>query len=168
VALVGIAGSGKSAVARRLADELGGSCISLDASIAESTGRSIAELFAAEGEARFREREAEALARAVSNGPAVIDCGGGVVLDPRNRALLKNRCMAIWLEVAPAEALRRIGDQVATRPLLVSGPAEAALTRQLAERSAYYEEVASWRVRTDGHEVGEVALDICRHLEDRA
>jgi shikimate kinase len=168
IALVGIAGSGKSAVARRLASRLGGTCVSLDARIMEAAGHSIAELFAREGESAFREREVSALATAVSEGPAVIDCGGGVVVEARNRAVLKQRCRTVWLEISAEEALRRIGSGVEARPLLAVDQPQTALERQLEDRADYYKEVALWRVPTGGRNPGEVVGDILQRIEGSA
>ncbi len=138
--------------------------MSLDARVAEAAGCSITELFAREGESAFRAHEADALARAVDDSPAVIDCGGGVVLDPRNRALLKERCRTVWLEVSPAEALCRMGSQAASRPLLAGVTPSVLLDRQLQVRGPLYEEVATWRIATGSREVEAVVGEIVQRL----
>src|SRR2546428_7633249 len=88
IALIGIMGAGKSAVARLLGERLGTVVADLDAMIEAEEGSSVAELFERAGEGYFRARESELLARALSAGARVLACGGGVVLDPARRAML--------------------------------------------------------------------------------
>lgn len=148
LALVGLMGAGKSAVARILGERLGVTVADLDAYLEAAEGRPIAELFEREGEAYFRRREGEVLRQALAAGAQVIACGGGVVLDPAHRALLRERCEVVWLEVSPAEAARRVGAG-AGRPLLAGSPAQARLESLLAERGPLYAEVAHRRVDTE-------------------
>jgi shikimate kinase len=163
IALVGLMGSGKSAVAATLAARLGGEAVDLDAEVAAAAGRTIAEIFAAEGEAGFRRRESERLRAALELAPAVLACGGGLVLDPRHRAWLKSACRVVWLEVAPAEAARRLGEG-SGRPLLGDGPVEARLQTLLAERAPLYAEVAELRVGTGGRTPAQVAERVLEGL----
>jgi shikimate kinase len=159
IALVGLMGAGKSAVARVLGGRLAVAVADLDAYIEAAEGCSIAELFEREGEAWFRRREGEVLRQALDAGVRVIACGGGVVLDPRHRRDLRERCHVVWLMVAPEEALRRIGSPRG-RPLL-AGPAPAErLAALLAERAPLYAEVAHDRVATGGRTVEQVADDV--------
>src|SRR5512138_1935352 len=87
--LVGFMGAGKSSVGRVVAGLLGAEFVDLDARIESAAGRSIAEIFASEGEGVFRGMEREAVREAVSVPGRVIAAGGGAFLDPGNRALLK-------------------------------------------------------------------------------
>jgi len=147
IALVGLMGAGKSAVARILGERLGVTVADLDAWLEAEEARSIAELFEHEGEAYFRRREGQVLRQALDAGARVIACGGGVVLDPVHRALLHERCEVWWLEVSPRDAARRVGNP-AGRPLLRGAPPEARLATLLAERAPLYAEVAQHRVDT--------------------
>ena len=104
VYLVGMPGSGKSTVGAELAGRLGVPFIDLDDEIARDDGRGITEIFAAEGEAGFRAREAKALVGASTHDPAVIACGGGVVLEPANRITLRSSGTCVFLDV-PLEVL---------------------------------------------------------------
>jgi shikimate kinase len=156
LALVGLMGAGKSAVTRILGERLGVAVADLDAFIEAEEGCPIAELFEREGEAYFRRREGEVLRQALEAGARVIACGGGVVLDPAHRALLRDRCRVVWLEVSPPEAARRIGDADG-RPLLAGAPPESRLTALLAARGPRYAEVAHRRVATDGRTAEQVA-----------
>ncbi|MDO8629388.1 MAG: type I 3-dehydroquinate dehydratase, partial [Phycisphaerales bacterium] len=105
VALVGFRGSGKTTVGRTLAEFLGGDCIDTDDLIVKAAGRTIADIFADEGEAGFRQREAEVIRWVVATPPAVLSVGGGAVLDERNVQALRSVAAIVWL-TAPASVLR--------------------------------------------------------------
>ncbi|OGF09383.1 MAG: hypothetical protein A2W00_14850 [Candidatus Eisenbacteria bacterium RBG_16_71_46] len=150
IALVGLMGAGKSAVARVLGERLGAVTADLDAMLEAEEGGTVAELFARAGEPWFRRREAELLEQALAAGARVLACGGGVVLDPGSRVRLRERCRVVWLEVAPDEAARRVGAGAASRPLLAGADPRARLEALLAERAALYAEVAEFRMPTDG------------------
>lgn len=177
IALVGMMGAGKSAVARLLGERLGASVADLDSMIEAVEGRSIRELFERSGEAWFRRREGELLAQVLNQGVRVIACGGGIVTDPDRRRLLRERCAVVWLEVSPAEAARRLARKSApstgsatpataadSRPLLAGAEPEARLRELLAQREAHYAEVAQVRVATGGREPTQVADDVLRAL----
>ena len=166
IALIGLMGAGKSAVARVLGERLGVSVADLDGMIEAVEGSSVAELFERAGEAWFRRRESELLAEALRSGVRVVACGGGVVLDAERRRLLRERCRVVWLEASPETAASRIaaggGDGAGaaaanTRPLLAGRPARERLAQLLAERSPLYAEAAHARVATDGKSPEQVA-----------
>jgi shikimate kinase len=159
LALVGLMGAGKSAVARILGERLGAAVADLDAFIEAAEGSSIDQLFEREGEAYFRRREGEVLRQALDVGARVIACGGGVVLDPDHRTLLHDRCRVVWLEVSPAEAARRVGFGTG-RPLLARAPTLPRLAELLGARGPLYAQVAHQRVETDGRSPDEVADEI--------
>jgi len=160
LALVGIMGAGKSVVARILGERLGTVVADLDAMIEAEEGSTVAELFERAGEAHFRRRESELLAEALAAGARVVACGGGVVLDPARRALLRERCRVVWLEVSPAEAARRVGEDGTDRPLLRGHDPAAELASLLAVRAPLYAEVAAVRVPTDGRTPDQVAAEV--------
>src|SRR5262245_3650554 len=134
LALVGLMGAGKSAVARILGERLGAAVADLDAFVEAAEGCPITELFEREGETYFRRREGEVLRQALDAGARVIACGGGVVLDPGHRSLLRERCRVVWLEVSPAEAARRVGSK-SGRPLLAGGSPPGRLAELLQARA---------------------------------
>ena len=146
LALVGYMGSGKSTVGRALAGELGWEFVDLDAAIVERAGLSIPGIFDASGESHFRDLERQELAYAISEPrQRVVSCGGGVVIDPRNRSLLKQvPTVFLWEDVSVLfNRTRGPG-----RPL--SGTSFEDFSRRYAERLPYYSEVASLRVEPAG------------------
>jgi len=163
IALIGLMGAGKSAVARILGERLGVSIADLDGMIEAVEGFSVAELFERAGEAWFRRRESELLAEAIRSGVQVVACGGGVVLDPERRKLLRERCRVVWLETTPETAAARLaagdgsGVGVQARPLLAGGPARERLAQLLEERAPLYAEAAHVRVATEGRSPEQVA-----------
>lgn len=164
IALVGLMGAGKSAVARVLGERLGAAAADLDSMIEAIEGLSVAEIFARSGEAWFRRREGELLDQAIRSGVRVLACGGGSVLDPSRRQALRERCRVVWLQVSPAEAARRVAAEPDQRPLLAGAEPVARLTALLAEREALYAEVAEVRVPTDGRTSEQVAEDVLAAL----
>lgn len=166
IALIGLMGSGKTAVARALAERLGRRAVALDEEIERAAGAPVAELFAREGEAAFRLRETAALRAALDRGAAIIDGGGGLVLDPENRALLRARCRVVWLEVAPGEAAHRMAAPGPRRPLIEGSEPAARLAAILAARTDAYAATAHVRVPTGGRDVAAVADAVLRVLEE--
>jgi shikimate kinase len=114
LALTGMMGSGKSATARELARLTGRQVYSVDAEVVRRSGKSIAALFAEDGEARFRELEREVVA-AIPEG-AIADLGGGAFCQPANAERLLAAGRVVFLEVSAVEASRRIGPRH-SRPL---------------------------------------------------
>lgn len=172
LALVGLMGAGKSAVARVLGERLGASVADLDEMIEAVEGCTIAELFERSGEAWFRRREGELLSQVLNLGVRVIACGGGIVVDADRRRELRERCTVVWLVVSPAEAARRVQaaspDPARVRPLLAGGDPGERLAHVLAGREALYAGVAHVRVATDGRTAAQVADDVLRAVEARA
>ena len=99
VYLVGMPGSGKSTVGPELARRLDVPFLELDAEIERAAGKGVTEIFEQDGEPRFRELEAAALKDAAALDPSVISCGGGVVLEPANRVILRASGEVVFLSV---------------------------------------------------------------------
>jgi shikimate kinase len=156
VLLIGFMGSGKSTVGRLVADRMGRPFVDLDREIESSEGRDIAGIFAEKGEGAFRAAESEAIRSLGSMEPSVVACGGGVVLDEANRAMVKGSGTAVYLQVSAEEALSRIGN-TADRPLL-SGAGPGAAAELLRSREALYEATADVTVAT-GHRTPEQVAD---------
>ncbi|MDR7539066.1 MAG: 3-dehydroquinate synthase [Armatimonadota bacterium] len=139
VILVGMPGSGKTHVGRLLAGRLGWTFVDTDALVEQRTGRSIQEIFSAQGEEAFRTAERAAVREAVRVRPAVIATGGGVLAERRNREALRNSGMLVYLRADPPILLDRISRDGVARPLLAGDP-EGRLRALLAARAPLYEQ----------------------------
>lgn len=164
LALVGLSGSGKSTLAPMLASRLGGfTAVDLDRVVEARFGCSVADVFAQQGEATFRDAESEALGAALDGPPAVVATGGGVILDPGNRRLLAARATVVWLRAHPSQLNQRLAGTSEARPLL-DGDAEFALTRLSEERAALYAQVADLTVDVDGVDPRDLADELAASL----
>jgi len=147
VALVGLSGSGKTTVGRALAAALRAPFVDLDEIIEETYGASVPDIFSRRGEAGFRALETEALTRVASRpGAMVLSAGGGVVLRPENRELLRRGFTVVWLDATPAILADRLKG-VHNRPLLGEDPAHD-LMQMFEEREMFYAEVAHHRLES--------------------
>lgn len=142
VVLVGLMGSGKTTVGRKLARLLGVTFVDADVEIEARTGRSVADWFAGPGEAAFRRTEADLLASMLAEpAPVVIGAGGGVVVTTQARAALAGPDVHVaYLHAEPAFLASRARAKP-HRPLLAGDPVEV-LTRLYTERDAWYRQVA--------------------------
>ena len=159
ITLIGYRGSGKSTVAEALAARLGWDWIDADAAIEEAAGRTIREIFDAEGEAGFRRRERQTLAALLGRDRLVVAAGGGAVLDSQTRSDMKSAGPVVWLQASlPVLAKRIAGDPTtaARRPNLAGGGTEE-IARLLAEREPLYRDCASHSVFTDALTTAEIA-----------
>ena len=125
VALIGMPSCGKTTIGRALADRLGKRFVDLDEEIVRAAGRSIPDLFAAEGEDSFRAREAEQTACFAREGRQVLSCGGGVVKRPENLRALRQNGVVLFID-RPLDALTVGGG----RPLSTSAEALKAMEAQ--------------------------------------
>jgi shikimate kinase len=143
VALVGMMGSGKTTVGRRTAKLLGRPFVDADEAFIPRYGRTVAEVFAADGEAGFRRLEAELLVELLDvSTPLVLACGGGVVTTEGNRRrLCRPDVHVVWLRADPAFLASRALAKP-DRPLLAGDDQRSVLERLHGERAGWYEEVA--------------------------
>jgi shikimate kinase len=166
VVLVGLPGAGKSTTGRRLAKILALPFADSDHIIEAREGHTIAELFAARGEAACRDLEVAVIAEALDEFTGVLSLGGGAVMrDETRAALAASGAPVVYLRAALQELSERIGDG-RTRPLLVENP-QARLAGLAAQRSAVLDAVATFTVDTDGRTPGQVAATIAARLHDR-
>lgn len=147
VVLVGMMGCGKSAIGKRLAENLRLTFVDSDALIVEAAGRSIPEIFADEGESGFRRRERQVLKRLRTVDHHVIATGGGAVIAPENRQILRSLGYVVWLTASLETLLFRIS-QNRERPLMQTADPRERLRELLDQRSAWYKEVADIVVDT--------------------
>jgi shikimate kinase len=161
-------GAGKSSVGRALAARLGVAFVDADRAIEEEAGRTLPEIFAAEGEAGFRRRERAAIER-LGGRAAVVALGGGAMAQPGVPERLAGSGPVVWLRARPETLLERLGE-AAERPLLAElapGERAARLRALLAEREPAYAR-AALVVDTDGQGVEDTAEAVLRALEEAA
>ncbi len=161
--LIGLMGSGKSSIGRRLSKRLNKPLIDLDAHIVATTGLSIPEIFEKHGEAAFRRMETAAL-REVITEDAIIATGGGVVLSAENRALLKAHPPVVWLKGSPEFLASRVAGDM-NRPLVVGGNALETLRELARVRDPLYAECADIVMNRDDMGRGKTADAIVRFLK---
>ncbi|MCC6949643.1 MAG: shikimate kinase [Bradyrhizobiaceae bacterium] len=137
IALIGMPGSGKSSIGRRLAPRLGLPFVDADAEIELAAGMSIPEMFAQHGEAYFRAGEARVIARLLEEGPSVIATGGGALLNDGTRALIGERAVSVWLRAEIPVLMRRVRRK-SDRPLLQGKDPEETLKTLLSQREPLY------------------------------
>jgi shikimate kinase len=162
--LIGLPGSGKSTIGRRLAKSLDLSLLDTDIAVEETTGRTIADIFATDGEPEFRRIEEDVIRSALQSHDGVLSLGGGAVTTPGVRDALAGH-MVIYLEISAAEGVRRTGGST-VRPLLAGGDRGEKFKALMAERVPLYRRVATMRVNTNRRNPGAVVRYIVERLED--
>jgi shikimate kinase len=136
VALVGLPGAGKSTVGRALATSLGCGFVDFDERLARDSGRTIAQLFAEQGESVFRNMEALLTDELLAAPPAIWAPGGGWLTAPGVRERIAGRVRMMHLQVSPSTALARVRTDATIRPLLAGPDAAAVIDRLARERAA--------------------------------
>jgi shikimate kinase len=167
VLLIGMMGAGKSTTGRLLAERLGWPYLDSDDEVERQTGRTVPEIWKADGELAFRTEESRVLAQAcASNGPAVVSVAGGAVLEADNRVRIRQAGLVVWLRADVATLASRVGAG-AGRPLLEGGPA-AALARLSEERAPLYSDLADLVFDVDTMTPPQVVEHILAELHERA
>jgi shikimate kinase len=162
--LVGMPGSGKSTVGRQLSRRLGLPFFDSDQVIEQRLGCSIREYFAREGEAAFRDVEAQVLADLAGGAAAVIATGGGAVLREDNRRAMQQGGKVVYLRSSPEELQRRLRHDT-QRPLLQVADPVARLRAMHAERDPLYREAAHFQIETGRPSVPTLVNMIVMQLE---
>ena len=137
--LVGLMGAGKSCIGRRLASRLGLAFADADQEIERAAGCSVAEIFERHGEEDFRAGERRVIARLLDNPIQVLATGGGAFMDPRTRALIRERAISIWLRADLDLLMRRVSRRN-DRPLLRVADPRQRLSELMDMRYPIYAE----------------------------
>lgn len=149
VILVGYRGTGKSSVARRVADRLGLDVFGMDAEIVRRAGKPVPEIVAERGWPGFRDLEEEVCRDAVARDGVVVDCGGGVIERERNIEALSAAGLVFWLKARPETIVARIGGD-AQRPSLTGAKSFTdEVVEVLARRAPLYARLARIAIDTD-------------------
>lgn len=163
ISLVGLPGSGKSTVGRQLARRLRLPFVDTDREIEIALGCTIREFFEREGEARFRDIEADVIAALTHQPQGVLATGGGAVLRAENRACLRKQTRVVYLRSSPEELFRRLRHDT-QRPLLQVADPLGRLRELFAQRHPLYQEVAHVCVDTGRPSVSALVRGIIEQL----
>ncbi len=166
IVLVGMMGSGKTAVGTALARMLGVPFLDSDHEIERAAQMSVAEIFARDGEPFFRDREAEVLLRLLSGPPAVVSTGGGAFLSERNRGAIAKLGVSVWLR-ADLELLWNRVRHKNTRPLLRTADPRQTLANLLEQRAPLYSLAQVVVDAEHGLPIEKMAQKVIRALEVR-
>jgi len=166
VVLIGLPGSGKSAVGRLVAEQLHAGFVDIDAIVERREGRPITMIFAEKGEAAFREMERKEMETALAGEPAVIAPGGGWAAQPGAIAAAKPHALVIYLNTRPETAAQRAAPE-GTRPALMGGDPVARMRLLQKEREAFYRD-AHAQVETERKSPSLVATEVVRLAQSSA
>jgi shikimate kinase len=137
IVLVGMMGSGKSSIGRRVAARLGIPFVDADTEIEKAAGMTITDIFALRGEAEFRSGEARVILRLLEGGPQVLSTGGGAFMNPDTRAAISAKGISIWLNAELDVLMKRVRRRQ-DRPLLKTDDPAATLRKLIEERYPTY------------------------------
>lgn len=166
VVLVGMMGSGKTAVGRALASELDVEFLDSDAEIEAAANMSVAEIFDRDGEAFFRDRESEVIARLLDGTACVLSTGGGAFLRPSNRDMISRHGVSVWLD-ADLELLWSRVRRKDTRPLLRVPDPKARLGEIFEARVPVYAEANLRVTARPEYAISDMAGAVIRELATR-
>lgn len=166
VILIGYMGAGKTTVGRLLARQEQLGFFDTDAMLEEQEGRSIPDIFAADGEECFRDMETELLRRLLEQGfsEAVLSAGGGMPVREENRSLLRKLGVVVYLTASRDTIVERVSGSE-SRPLLQGEDLAGKVERMLAARGPLYENAADLTVSTDGRSARQIVTEIMAGLE---
>ena len=154
--LIGMMGSGKSTVGKILAEKMKLLFIDLDSEIEKTGGKSVSEIFNQDGEDHFRKLESEELKQ---YSESVVACGGGIILDEKNRQYINENGVAVLLTASMDELFKRLSDSN-NRPILPDENTEKALTNLWLERKKDYLNTSDFLIETDGENPIEITNKI--------
>ena len=163
ITLIGYRGTGKSTVAKRLAKLLGWDSIDADVALEARVGKSIALIFAEDGESVFRDHESAVLRDLVRKRKCVMASGGGVILRRANCELIRNAGKTVWLTAAPETIYQRLGGDKTTqtrRPDLTDQGGLGEIESVLHKREPLYRKLADLVVGTENRTPDEIAAAI--------
>ncbi len=164
--LIGYRGTGKTTIAKLLADKLGMEVVSLDREIVREAGCSIPEMVAEHGWPRFRDIESEVTKRVCERDNMIVDAGGGVILRDENVQNLKRGGKVFWLRASVPVIVGRI-EGGSERPALTEGKSFTEEVEEvLGKRTPLYQAAAHHQVDTDALSPDEVAAEVARLFEN--
>ncbi|HPN87861.1 MAG TPA: shikimate kinase [Candidatus Omnitrophota bacterium] len=163
IAIIGFMGAGKSLISKLLAQLLNRKRISLDDLIEQKEGRAISDIFKDFGEPYFRKIESQIVEEISQQKNLIIDCGGGVVINPENIENLKKKGVLVYLSASPEIIYKRI-KQETHRPLLQTDNPQEKIKELLNARQSFYQK-ADFTIDTDQKTPEEICQEIIRFLK---
>ena len=163
VFLIGYRATGKTTVAKLLAQRLGWSSLDADDAIEQLAGKTIADIFADEGEPTFRELETTVIANLARREQTVVALGGGSVMREENREQLVGRGKTVWLVASPETIWSRIEQDSTTgarRPPLTSSSGFEEITSLLQQRTPIYRQCADFEIDTENKMPKQIAEEV--------
>ena len=167
--LTGYRATGKTSVAQLVADQLGLEAIDADVFLESEARMTIAEIFEAEGEQGFRERESSVVHQLAQRDELVVALGGGAIVCEENRRAIQGRGVTVWLTASPEIIFDRMSTDPLTgkrRPNLTATGGLQEIQQLLEQRNPLYQEVADFSVDTEQMTPAEVAGEIIAKLRD--
>ena len=167
IILIGFSGTGKTRVGREVAQTLGWLFIDTDEEIQQRQGKAIHQIFAQEGEGRFRELERQLAREACEGNGRVVSVGGGAFVDPENQQAMRSSGLVVCLEARPETIYQRLkgqeagGSEGVIRPMLASGESLKRIQELKAQRQWAYA-LADWTVHTDALTEEQAAQEVVR------
>ena len=168
VVLIGYRATGKTTLARCLAQRLGWDWIDADVEIEHRAGKSIAKIFSEEGEAAFRDLEAKVIAELCERPRLVVAAGGGAPLREESRRAMRKSGQVVWLTATPDTILARMCGDATTadrRPSLTNQPPREEIVQLLGRREPIYRQSAHLIVDTEGKSPDQLTEEIFAALE---
>ena len=168
ITLIGYRATGKTTLARMLAERLGWDWIDADVEIERRAGKTIAEIFAEDGESVFRDLEADVTQELCEQEKLVLAAGGGAPLRPESRRAMRHCGKVVWLQARPETVLARMTGDVTTaqrRPELTNKSALDEIVHLMDERESIYRETAHIEVDTESKTPRQLTDEIIQRLE---
>ncbi len=168
IVLIGYRATGKTSLARVLAERLGWDWIDADVEIERRVGKSIARIFAEDGEPAFRDFEAEVMQDLLARQRLVIASGGGAPMRPETRQAMQKSGRVVWLKASPETIHQRMNTDPTTgtrRPALTDQGGLEEIRQLLARREPIYRQTATIEVDTERNDIAALAAEILQRLE---
>ncbi len=165
--LIGYRGTGKTTVAQRLAERLHCAWVDADVELERRAGKTIAQIFAEQGETSFRDLESKVVAELATRENTIVALGGGAVLREENRRAITGKGLIVWLQADAQTLFDRIHSDPTTaerRPNLTAQGGLHEIEEVLRQREPIYRDTADLALDTAHHSPDQIAEMILRHL----
>lgn len=167
IMLIGMRGSGKTTIARMLAQKTGKQHVDTDDIIVERTGMKIPDIVRLHGLEYFRDRESDVIKELSERQNLIVATGGGVIVRPQNIPFLKKNSICVWLQASIPDLVTRTGNDPNRLPLTDKATPLEEVTEVLGQRTPLYQSVADEVVDTEGRSEEDAVDEILRKLKEK-